>query len=110
MEYVKIVVYAVAIAGTLIYYLYTLVKNIKAAVEERKWNVVLELLMGFMEEVEPLFEEGTTKKEVVMSKMRNAVEQYGLKVDMEVISQLIDRLCDMSNVVNPPADEGTANA
>ena len=55
MEYVKIVVYAVAIAGTLIYYLYTLVKNIKAAVEERKWNVVLELLMGFMEEVEPLF-------------------------------------------------------
>ena len=45
-----------------------------------------------------------------MSKMRNAVEQYGLKVDMEVISQLIDRLCDMSNVVNPPADEAAANA
>ena len=40
-----------------------------------------------------------------MAMIRNSAEQLNYDIDMQVVSDLIDRLCDMSNVVNPPVDE-----
>ena len=86
-------------------------KDLKKAIKEKNWAVLLELVMSYMEQAEQKFEDGATKKEWVMAMIRNSADQVNYDIDMDVVSEMIDRLCDMSNVVNPPVDEAqVANA
>ena len=58
-----------------------------------------------MEEAEKKFEDGATKKEWVMAMILNSAEAINYDIDMEVVSKLIDSLCDMSNKVNAPEEK-----
>ena len=64
-----------------------LVEYVKKAIKEKNWGEVLKLVMGYMETAEDKF------------------DTVNYDIDMDVISKLIDDLCDMSNVVNPPAEK-----
>ena len=57
-----------------------LIEYVQKAIKEKNWGEVLKLVMGYMEAAEEKFETGAESK-------------------------LIDDLCDMSNVVNPPAEK-----
>ena len=82
-----------------------LVKYVQKAIKEKNWSNLLELVMSYMEEAEKKFEDGATKKEWVMAMILNSAEAINYDIDMEVVSKLIDSLCDMSNKVNAPEEK-----
>ena len=111
MDWVEIIIAILSGLAACIPLVIKLVQYVEKAIKEKNWSALLELIMSYMEEAEQKFEDGATRKEWVMAMIRNSAEQLNYDIDMQVVSDLIDRLCDMSNVVNPPADEASvANA
>lgn len=82
-----------------------LVEYVKKAIREKNWNEVLKLVMKYMKEAEGKFETGADKKEWVLAMIKASADTVNYDIDIEVISGLIDDLCDMSNVVNPPTEK-----
>lgn len=99
MDYVSNILSGLAVCIPVVI---ALVKYVQKAIKEKNWSNLLELVMSYMEEAEKKFEDGATKKEWVMAMILNSAEAINYDIDMEVVSKLIDSLCDMSNKVNAP--------
>ena len=82
-----------------------LVQYVKKATQEKNWGALLGLVVDLMEEAEVKFADGATRKEWVMAMVQTSAEYINYPLDTEALSELIDALCDMTKVVNPPADE-----
>ena len=82
-----------------------LVQYVKKATQEKNWGALLGLVVDLMEEAEVKFSDGATRKEWVMAMVQTSAEYINYPLDTEALSELIDALCDMTKVVNPPADE-----
>ena len=82
-----------------------LVQYVKKAAQEKNWKALMGLLIDLMEEAENKFEDGATRKEWVLLMIQTSAEYINYPVDIEQISKMIDALCDMTNVVNPPISE-----
>lgn len=80
----------------------TLVRESQRA---KNWAPVMKLVLDLMEEAEGLFEDGASKKVYVMNAIQKASVYVEYAIDMAVVSQMIDDLCSMSKVVNPPTNE-----
>ena len=102
MDYVSNILSGLAVCIPVVI---ALVKYAKKAIKEKNWSNLLELVMSYMEEAEKKFEDGATKKEWVMAMILNSAEAINYDIDMEVVSKLIDSLCDMSNKVNAPEEK-----
>lgn len=79
-----------------------LVEYVKLAIQERNWSKLLNIVIGYMEVAETKFETGAERKEWVLSMVAESADIIDYNIDMELVGQMIDRLCDMSNVINPP--------
>lgn len=82
-----------------------LVKYVKQAVKERNWNIVLEKVMDLMETAETKFAEGAERKEWVLAMLKAGADGINYDIDYDAIADMIDRLCDMSKIVNATAPE-----
>lgn len=82
-----------------------LVQYVKKATQEKNWGALLGLVVDLMEEAEVKFADGATRKEWVMAMVQTSAEYINYPLDTEALSELIDALCDMTKVVNPPTDE-----
>ncbi len=80
-----------------------LVEYVQKAVKEKNWQKLLSFVMDLMQQAEEKFEEGAEKREWVMMMVKASAETINYNIDMIEVGKLIDALCDMSNVVNPPA-------
>ena len=78
-----------------------LVQYVQKYVKEKNWPKMLEFLMGLMETAEKKFSSGAKRKEWVMGVMKETAERLNYNMDEDVVSSMIDRMCDMSNIVNP---------
>ena len=105
MEYLDIILSIVAGLAAAIPLVVKLVQYVTAAVKEKNWNRLLELVMNLMEEAEVKFADGATRKEWVMAMIAASAESINYDIDMAAISDLIDSLCALTNKVNAPADE-----
>ena len=105
MEYLDVILSIVAGLAAAIPLVVKLVQYVQAAVKEKNWNKLLDLVMNLMEEAEVKFADGATRKEWVMAMVKASAESINYDIDMSAISDLIDSLCDLTNKVNPPADE-----
>lgn len=85
-----------------------LVKWIKKAIEEKNWQALLELVTNLMKEAESKFSDGAERKDYVMLAIKASADTINYKVDMDVVSKLIDDLTAMSKVVNAPKEEAVA--
>lgn len=79
-----------------------LITYVKKAIKEKNWDALIELVMSLMEEAEQMFADGATKKEWVMAMVMASADTINYDIDEVFLSDLIDRLCDMSNIVNAP--------
>ena len=79
-----------------------LVQYIQKAVQEKNWGALLGLVVDLMEEAETKFDEGATRKEWVMAMVQTSAAYIAYPIDTAALSDLIDALCDMTNVVNAP--------
>lgn len=82
-----------------------LVKYVKQAVRERNWNIVLKKVMDLMEVAETKFTEGAERKEWVLAMLKAGADGINYDIDFDAIADMIDRLCDMSKIVNATTPE-----
>ena len=105
MEYLDVILSIVAGLAAAIPQVIKLVQYVTAAVKEKNWNKLLDLVMSLMEEAEQKFADGATRKEWVMAMVQASAESINYDIDLAAISELIDSLCDLTKKVNAPADE-----
>lgn len=79
-----------------------LVKYVKKATREKQWNELLRLIMNLMAEAETKFQDGASRKEWVLMMVKASSDTINYDINMDQVSELVDRLCDMSKVVNAP--------
>lgn len=91
-----------------------LVQYVQKAAQEKNWAALLGLLVDLMEQAEQKFQDGATRKEWVMAMVQTSAEYINYPIDTEALSQLIDSLVDMTNVINAPEevslDDGSGTA
>lgn len=90
---------------TLIVLIINLITLFKA-IKNKNFNKVKELMISFIEEAEVLIckngstVDGTTKKEIVLSKIRNACNEFKVKFNENVWSNLVDEYVKFTLKVN----------
>ena len=72
----------------------------KQVIKEKNWSQMLRLVMNLMAEAEELYETGAERKEWVLKELRAMADSLNYDIDWEVLSQMIDALCDMAHEVN----------
>ena len=103
MEWVQLALSIMAGLVTAIPLVIKLVEYVQKAIKEKNWNAMLDMVMRYMETAETKFENGAEKKEWVLAMVKASADTINYDIDLNAIGQLIDDLCDMSNVINPPA-------
>lgn len=84
-----------------------LVKYVQKAIKEKNWNIVLMKVMDLMKVAETKFTEGAERKEWVLAMLKASADGINYDIDYDAIAEMIDRLCDMSKVVNAQEPETT---
>lgn len=105
MEWYEIAISIITGLITAIPLVIKLVEYVQKAVQEKNWNNLLTLVMNLMKEAEGKFEKGADKKAWVISMIEASAKTINYEVDIEQVGQLIDSLCAMTKVVNPPTVE-----
>ena len=77
-----------------------LVEYVQKATKEKNWSKVIDLVINLMEKAESKLEVGADRKQWVLAMVKASADTINFDVDLEVIGEMIDRLCDMSKVVN----------
>lgn len=100
MEWVKYALSIVAGLSVTIPLVLKLVEYVQKAIKEKNWTKLLELVMAYMSEAEEKFETGAERKEWVLAMVEVSAKKINYDVDLSVVADMIDKLCDMSKVVN----------
>lgn len=104
-DWLELIVALLAGMATAIPLVIQLVQYVKKAVREKNWAKLLSLVMKQMEIAEQTFATGAERKRYVMAAVMGLADSIDYEVDEAELSELIDRLCDMSKIVNAPEVE-----
>ena len=105
MDFIKLIISALPGIAAIITLVYQLVKYIRQTVKEKRWPELMNVVMSYMERAETMFVNGTDKKEWVMAMIKATADTAKYEVDMDAISEMIDSMCNMSKVINSPAEK-----
>lgn len=105
MEWVNLVVSILAGLATAIPLVVELVKYVKKAGKEKNWGALLRLVIGYMQIAEEKFATGAERKEWVLAMVEASAHTVNYDIDLAVVDKLIDDLCAMTKVINPPAEK-----
>jgi hypothetical protein len=105
MEWYEIVIEVLSGLIIMIPLVVKLVEYVKAAAKEKNWNDLLKLIMNLMQEAEGKFNNGEDRKNWVLMAVKASADTINYDIDMNQVSELIDNLCKMTKVVNPPVVE-----
>ena len=105
MEWLKYVVAILSGLATCIPLVVQLVKYVSVAIKERNWNQLVKMVMDFMAEAEGKFDNGLERKDWVMMMIEVNAKTINYDIDMQQVSDMIDALCDLTKVVNPPVEK-----
>ena len=82
-----------------------LVKYVKQAIKEKNWKDLLELVTNLMKEAEGKFDNGSDRREWVITCVKATASTINYDIDIDVVGKLIDDLTAMSKIVNAPKEE-----
>ena len=105
MEWMEFTLSIVAGLAATIPLVIKLIEYVKKAIKEKNWPGLLEMVMGYMEIAEGKFKTGAEKKEWVLAMVKASADTINYDIDMNVVNKMIDDLCDMSNIINSPAEK-----
>jgi hypothetical protein len=77
-----------------------LVKYVKAAIQEKNWSKVMQLVLNLMTEAEKNYATGAERKEYVMDSIESIKDVLEYEVDMDAISAMIDAIVAASKTIN----------
>ena len=102
MEWMKLLIAILSGLITAIPLVVKLVEYVQKAIKEKNWNELLRMVMNYMETAESKFDNGADRKEWVLAMVKASADTVNYDIDMNAVSDLIDRLCNMSKTVNAP--------
>ena len=105
MEWYEIVISILTGIATAIPLIVKLVQYVQKSVKEKNWQNLLSLVTNLMEEAETKFDNGASRREWVLGMVEASAKTINYDVDLEEVGQLVDSLCAMTRIVNPPAEE-----
>ena len=105
MDWVEIVVSILSGLATAIPLVVGLIKYIQKAIKEKNWNKLVDMVMNFMKEAELKFDNGPERKEWVLMMVKASADTIDYDINLIQVSEMIDALCNLTNVVNPPVIE-----
>ena len=105
MDFIKLIISALPGIAAIITLVYQLVKYIRQTVKEKRWPELMNVVMSYMERAETMFVNGADKKEWVMAMIKATADTAKYEIDMDAISEMIDSMCNMSKVINSPAEK-----
>lgn len=79
-----------------------LIEYVKSTIKERNWSKLLRIVMGYMVIAEEKFTTGAERKDWVISMVQESADIIDYPIDIDLVGNMIDSLCDMSNRVNAP--------
>ncbi len=77
-----------------------LVKYVKAAIQEKNWSKVMQLVLNLMTEAERNYATGAERKQYVISSIESIKDTLNYQVDMDQISAMIDAIVAASKTIN----------
>lgn len=77
-----------------------LVQYVQANTKEKNWSSLMILVMNLMAQAEQMFDKGADKKEWVMNELKAVASTLNYEIDWNVISEMIDKICDVSKEIN----------
>lgn len=80
-----------------------LVNSVRAAVQEKNWAKLMEMVLEMMEQAEKMFKTGADRKSWVMAGVESAALICNYNYDAaakEKVSAMIDSICAAAKVVN----------
>ena len=77
-----------------------LVQYIQAAVKEKNWSNVMQIVLRLMTEAEKNYSTGAERKQYVMDSIVAIRDTLNYDVDMDAISAMIDAIAAASKVIN----------
>lgn len=82
-----------------------LVEYVQKATKEKNWNDLLKLVTSLMEQAEGKFDNGEERKEWVLMMVKASADTINYDIDLEVVANMVDSLCELTKVVNAPKVE-----
>ena len=77
-----------------------LIEYVRKATKEKNWNLLLELVMKYMEQAEEKFSNGADRKQWVLAMVKSSADTINYDIDMNAVGAMVDNLCAMSKKVN----------
>ena len=100
MDWLQTIIYLLPTITTLVVLVCKLVQAVQKAIKEKNWNQLVDMVMSYIMEAEEKFSDGATRKEWVMAMVTNSAELVNYDINMDEVSELIDKLCAMAKKVN----------
>ena len=108
-KYISLIVAVLGGLATAIPLVVKLVEYVQKAIKEKNWGVLLQLVMGYMAKAETMFATGAERKKWVLVMVEQSADTINYDIDKDAVSELIDRLCDLTKVVNVDTYETIEN-
>ena len=105
MDWLEIIVKILSGLLILIPLVAELVKYVKQSGKEKNWPNLLSMVIDLMQKAEGKFKDGAEKKEGVLMMVKASADTINYEVNLEEVGKMIDALCDLSNIVNAPAEK-----
>ena len=105
MEWYEIVVSILSGLAVAIPLVLKLVEYVQIAIKEKNWQALLELVTNLMQEAEGKFDNGPDREEWCLMMVKASADTINYDIDLELVRQLIQSLCEMSKIVNAPEKE-----
>ena len=105
MDWLEIIIKILSGLLILIPLVAELVKYVKQSVKEKNWPNLLSMVIDLMQKAEGKFKDGAEKKEWVLMMVKASADTINYEVNLEEVEKMIDALCDLSNIVNAPAEK-----
>ena len=100
MEWHEIIVSILSGLAMAIPLVIELVRYVKESVKEKNWGRLVTLVVQLIQDAELKFDNGTDRREWVMSMVQTSASVINYDVDLAVVGELIDNFCTMSKNVN----------
>lgn len=81
-----------------------LIRSVRQNVEEKRWDLLLKQIIGFMMTAEEQFKTGSVKKDWVLAMGRRAADEIGVPFDEEKVGAMIDAMVELSKQINVPTE------
>lgn len=103
MNWVEIVVSILSGLAVCIPLVVQLVTTVRAAVQEKNWAQLMDIVLDMMQQAEKMFESGADRKAWVMAGVESAALSVNYNYDdaaKRKVSEMIDAICAAAKVVN----------